>query len=72
MEDKWEIARFVDGCKRIGAVLFLEFLNRNHALVRDGKTRIDGNALVAITILAAESDPKEKEAIVRLIMNFLG
>ncbi|MDO5330895.1 MAG: virulence protein RhuM/Fic/DOC family protein [Bacillota bacterium] len=62
---------FVDGCKRIGATLFLEFLNKNHALVKNGKMRIDNGALVATTVLCAESNPKEKDIIVSLIMNFL-
>ncbi len=62
---------FVDGCKRIAATLFLEFLNKNHALIKDGNLIIDNKTLAAITILTAESNPNEKEMIVKLIMNLL-
>lgn len=60
---------FVDGCKRIGAVLFLEFLNKNKALIKNGKLIISNASLVAMTLLVAESKPEEKEIIVRLMMN---
>ena len=63
---------FADGCKRIGASVFLEFLNRNNALVRNGRQVISNSALVAITLMVAESRPEEKETMVTLIMNFLG
>ena len=62
---------FVDGCKRIAATLFLEFLNKNRALVRNGKMIIANDTLVAITVLTAESKPDEMDVIVNLIMNFL-
>lgn len=62
---------FVDGCKRIAATLFLEFLNKNHALIKNGKTIIANDTLVAITVLTAESRPEEMETIIYLIMNFL-
>ena len=62
---------FADGCKRIAATLFLEFLNRNHALIKNNKTIISNDTLVAITVLTAESKPDEKEVIIKLIMNFL-
>ncbi len=45
---------FADGCKRIGASIFLEFLNKNNALIREGKQVISNNALVAITLMVAE------------------
>lgn len=63
---------FADGCKRIGASVFLEFLNKNNALVRNGRQVISDSALVAITLMVAESRPEEKETMVTLIMNFLG
>ena len=63
---------FADGCKRIGASVFLEFLNKNNALIRNGKQVISDSALVAITLMVAESRPEEKETMVTLIMNFLG
>ena len=62
---------FVDGCKRIGACIFLEFLNKNKHLIIDGKQIISDSALVAITLMIAESRPEEKETMVKLVMNFL-
>lgn len=62
---------FADGCKRIAATLFLEFLNKNHALIKGGKKIIANDTLVAITILTAESSPEEKDVMIELIMNFL-
>ena len=62
---------FVDGCKRIAASLFLEFLNRNNALFREGHKVISDGALVAITLMIAESDPKEKDIMTTMVMNLL-
>ncbi|MBQ1567194.1 MAG: virulence RhuM family protein [Erysipelotrichaceae bacterium] len=62
---------FADGCKRIGATLFLEFLNKNNSLFKQGRQIISNSALVAITLMVAESRPEEKEIMVTLIMNFL-
>lgn len=62
---------FIDGCKRIAATLFLEFLNRNHALIKNQKIIISNYTLVAITVLTAKSKLEEKETIIKLIMNFL-
>lgn len=62
---------FVDGCKRIAATLFLEFLNRNKRLVKEGKLVISNNTLVAITLLTAESRADEKEVIINVIMHLL-
>lgn len=62
---------FVDGNKRIAASIFLYFLDRNNILYLDGAKRLQDAALVAITILIAESKPEEKEIIIDLIMNFL-
>lgn len=62
---------FADGCKRIGATIFLEFLNKNHHLIINGKQVISDSALVAITLMIAESRPEEKETMVKLVMNFL-
>jgi prophage maintenance system killer protein len=62
---------YADGCKRIAASLFLEFLARNNALYgEEGKIISDG-ALVAITLMIAESRPEEKDIMVNLVMNFL-
>ena len=62
---------YADGCKRIAASLFLEFLGKNNALIRDGKKIISDGALVAITLMIAESRPEEKDIMVALVMNFL-
>ena len=62
---------FADGCKRIAATLFINFLYRNDHLYRNNKQIISNEALVAITILTAESNPNEMEIIIRLIMNLL-
>lgn len=62
---------FADGCKRIAASLFLEFLYRNNALLRNGQKVISDGTLVAITLLIAESDPKEKEIMTMIVMNLL-
>ena len=62
---------FFDGNKRIGAAIFLYFLDKNNALYHQGEKLIDDKSLVALTILTAASLPQEKELIVRLIMNFI-
>ncbi len=62
---------FVDGNKRIAATLFIYFLNYYGLLFKDGKQTIDNNTLTAVTLLIAESNPKEKEIIIDLVMNFL-
>jgi len=63
---------FVDGNKRIGAALFLWFLEKNRALYRpDGTKRIPGNALVAMTLLIAESPPREKDILTRVLVNLI-
>ena len=53
------------------ASLFLEFLGKNNALIRDGKKVISDGALVAITLMIAESRPEEKDIMVALVMNYL-
>ncbi len=62
---------FIDGNKRIAATLFIYFLNYYDILYKDDKQVIDNNTLTALTLLIAESNPKEKEIIIDLIMNFL-
>lgn len=62
---------FVDGCKRIAATLFLEFLNRNKCLVDEGNLIISNNTLVAVCLLTAESRPEEMDMIINVIMHFL-
>lgn len=62
---------FADGNKRIAATLFIYFLNFYGILYKNGKQIIDNNTLTALTLLIAESNPKEKEIIIDLVMNFL-
>lgn len=60
---------FFDGNKRIAATMFLYFLNKNQALFFEGRKRIEDAALVALTIMIAESRPEEKEMMVSVVMN---
>lgn len=60
---------FSDGNKRIAAAMFLYFLDRNNALLIDGKKTIADYTLVALTIMIAESKPEEKEMMINVIMN---
>lgn len=63
---------FSDGNKRIAAALFIYFLGTNGILYRaDGSKRLADNALVALTLLIAESRPDEKETIVKVIVNLI-
>lgn len=63
---------FSDGNKRLGAFLFVYFLNKNNCLHKENKERkIDNNALIALALLVAESNPKEKDAIVKIVMNLI-
>lgn len=63
---------FTDGNKRSGAFLFVDFLHRNHRLLNDrGDMVINNTGLAALTLLVAESDPNQKETLIKLIMNML-
>lgn len=62
---------FIDGNKRIAATLFIYFLNYYNILYKDNRQVIDNNTLVALTLLIASSNPKEKNILVDLVMNFL-
>ena len=63
---------FIDGNKRIGAFLFIVFLAKHRYLHRkNGERKINDNALVALALLVAESDPGHKNLMIRLIMHFL-
>ena len=62
---------FIDGNKRIAATLFIYFLHFYNILTIEDKNIIDNNTLAALTILIAESNPKEKNIIIDLIMNIL-
>ena len=64
---------FVDGNKRIGSFLFVYFLDKNNYLHREnGEKKINDNALVALALLIAESDPKEKDILIKIITNLIG
>lgn len=60
---------FFDGNKRIAATMFLYFLDKNKALFIDGQKKIEDAALVALTIMIAESRPEEKEMMISVVMN---
>ena len=63
---------FVDGNKRIGAMLFVDFLNRNRRLfLPSGEPVINDIGMAALALLVAESKPKDKEIMIRLIINML-
>ena len=63
---------FSDGNKRIAAMLFLWFMDRNKVLyAADGHKRIADNTLVALTLMIAESRPEEKDIIVKLVVNLI-
>ena len=62
---------YADGCKRIAASLFLEFLDKNNALFQNSIKRLSDGTLVAITLMIAESKPDEKDIMVKLVMNLL-
>lgn len=63
---------FSDGNKRSAAFLFVDFLHRNNRLYNDyGDYVINDAGLAALTLLVAESDPKQKDVMIRLIMNML-
>ena len=63
---------FSDGNKRIAAGLFVYFLDMNNQLLNEsGNKRIGDNALVAITIMIAESKSEEKEMMIKLVVNLI-
>jgi len=63
---------FADGNKRIGTLLFLDYLRRNRILTRpDGRPRLADNAMVALALLVAASEPAQKDLMIRLILNLL-
>lgn len=64
---------FNDGNKRIGAFIFILFLSKNNMLFKiNGELRINDNALVALSLMTAKSDPKQKDTVIKLIVNILG
>ena len=63
---------FIDGNKRIGSLLFILFLAKNLSLYRaNGEAKINDNALVALALLIAESDPGQKDILIKLVINLL-
>lgn len=63
---------FNDGNKRIGAFMFIWFLEKNkHRFKKNGELKINDNALVALALLVAQSNPADKETMVELIINLI-
>ena len=62
---------FIDGNKRSAAALFVYFLDQNGLLKRDGKLTVEPNALAAMTLMVALSQPAEKDTMIVLVMNLL-
>ncbi len=63
---------FSDGNKRIGAFLFVWFLEKNkHRFKKNGEVKINDNGLVALALLVAQSNPDDKELIIKLIINLI-
>lgn len=63
---------FTDGNKRIGAFLFVWFLEKNkHRFKKSGELKINDNALVALALLVAQSNPDDKEIMIKLIVNLV-
>jgi prophage maintenance system killer protein len=62
---------FADGNKRIGALLFLEYLRLNQYLFENSRERMDEKAIVALTLLIAESQSQQKDLMVRLVLSLL-
>ena len=62
---------FTDGNKRSAAYMFLAYLAQNGLLYTNGQSSINESGLVALTLLIAESDPNQKELMVKLVQNLL-
>jgi death-on-curing family protein len=63
---------FSDGNKRIGAFMFVWFLEKNkHHFKKNGEIKINDNALVALALLVAQSNPSDKEIMIKLIINLI-
>ena len=63
---------FSDGNKRIGSLLFLDYLDKNNFLLKqDSIVKISSKTIVALALLVAASDPKEKDSIIKLIINII-
>ncbi|MBI4712666.1 MAG: Fic family protein [Planctomycetes bacterium] len=63
---------FIDGNKRIGSLLFIYFLERNNYLYKkSGERKINDNAIVALSLLIATSQPREKEVMIKIITNLI-
>jgi prophage maintenance system killer protein len=63
---------FTDGNKRIGAFLFVWFLEKNkHRFKNNGEVKINDNGLTALALLVAQSNPLDKELMIKLIINLI-
>jgi len=63
---------FIDGNKRIASFLFVYFLDKNNFLYKENRERkINDNALTALTLLIAVSEPKDKDILIKIITNLI-
>lgn len=63
---------FTDGNKRIGAFLFIWFLEKNkYRFKKSGEVKINDNGLTALTLLVAQSNPEEKNLMIQLTVNLI-
>ncbi|MBP7808653.1 MAG: virulence protein RhuM/Fic/DOC family protein [Bacteroidia bacterium] len=63
---------FTDGNKRIGAFLFIWFLQKNkHRFKKSGEVKINDNGLTALALLVAQSNPNDKTLMIKLIVNLI-
>ncbi|HCC68616.1 MAG TPA: hypothetical protein DEP99_01880, partial [Nitrospiraceae bacterium] len=63
---------FIDGNKRTASFLLVYFLDRNNYLYRSsGEKKINDNALTALSLLIAVSDPKDKDILIKITTNLL-
>ena len=62
---------FADGNKRIGSILFLYYLERNDFLYKDYERKVNNTSIVALALLVAVSDPKDKDVLVKIIISLL-
>ena len=63
---------FTDGNKRIACFLFIVFLmNNDYILDKNNERKFNNNALVAVALLVAESHPKQKDVMIKLVVNLI-
>jgi len=63
---------FNDGNKRSASFMFIYFLDKcNYLYKANGEKKINDNALTALTLLVASSNPNEKEILIKLIKHLI-